>query len=119
VRGEPGTPPPAQRPPSVLESRRRGHSQKPDEIYELIETWYPTSPRVELFARQQRPGWAAWGDEVPAGKCLESFCSQGTPPGAAGEAVAASQVGGSPGGPAHTRTTRFPGLDFDSVRGPA
>jgi N6-adenosine-specific RNA methylase IME4 len=40
------------------------HSAKPDEVYRRIEQLYP-GPRLELFARKQRPGWHCWGDEIP------------------------------------------------------
>jgi len=43
----------------------REHSRKPDEAYERIER-YCDGPRLELFARHRRPGWAAWGDQLPA-----------------------------------------------------
>lgn len=39
------------------------HSEKPPESYELIEA-VSSSPRLELFARRQRPGWDVWGNEV-------------------------------------------------------
>jgi N6-adenosine-specific RNA methylase IME4 len=42
---------------------RREHSRKPDEQYERIEKMY-AGPFLELFARQERPGWTARGDEV-------------------------------------------------------
>jgi N6-adenosine-specific RNA methylase IME4 len=42
------------------------HSEKPEESFTLIEAVSP-EPRLEMFARKQRPGWAAWGNEVPAG----------------------------------------------------
>jgi N6-adenosine-specific RNA methylase IME4/ParB-like chromosome segregation protein Spo0J len=54
----------ANRPPSVINAPRREHSRKPDEVYELIERMYPELPKIELFARGQRPGWVAWGNEV-------------------------------------------------------
>ena len=57
-------PPPSARPDSVIEAPRREHSRKPDEVYGLIERMYPDLPRIELFARQVRPGWAAWGNEI-------------------------------------------------------
>jgi N6-adenosine-specific RNA methylase IME4 len=41
----------------------REHSRKPDEAIERIER-FCAGPRVELFARQTRPGWDSWGDEV-------------------------------------------------------
>lgn len=42
---------------------RREHSRKPDSVYPLIER-YCDGPRLELFARTQRPGWTAWGNQV-------------------------------------------------------
>lgn len=42
---------------------RREHSRKPDEVYGRIER-YATGPYIELFARQRRPGWTSWGDEI-------------------------------------------------------
>jgi N6-adenosine-specific RNA methylase IME4/ParB-like chromosome segregation protein Spo0J len=56
-RGEIPLPEPANRPSSVIEAPRREHSRKPDEAYELIERMYPELPKIELFARQARPGW--------------------------------------------------------------
>lgn len=41
---------------------RREHSRKPDEIYRRIEALC-VGPYVELFARQQWPGWTCVGDE--------------------------------------------------------
>jgi N6-adenosine-specific RNA methylase IME4 len=64
-RGDMPAPLPANRPPSVIEAPRREHSRKPDEAYELIERMYPDLPRIELFARQARPGWAVWGNQAP------------------------------------------------------
>lgn len=46
----------------IIEPRRE-HSRKPDCIYERIERLVD-GPYLELFARQQRPGWTAWGNEV-------------------------------------------------------
>jgi N6-adenosine-specific RNA methylase IME4 len=42
------------------------HSQKPGEVRDRIVTLMGDLPRIELFARQQAPGWDAWGDEVDA-----------------------------------------------------
>lgn len=41
---------------------KREHSRKPDEFYRRVES-YCDGPRVELFARQSRQGWASWGLE--------------------------------------------------------
>ena len=41
----------------------REHSRKPDEVYARIEQ-FCAGPYVELFARQRRPHWDSWGDQV-------------------------------------------------------
>ena len=71
-RGDMPHPAPCARPDSVIEAPRREHSRKPDEAYEIIERMYPELPRIELFARQTRPGWAAWGNEIGAEKGFTS-----------------------------------------------
>jgi N6-adenosine-specific RNA methylase IME4 len=50
---------------SVLSAPRGKHSEKPHEAYELIEQMYPELPKVELFARKARDGWARWGNQAP------------------------------------------------------
>ena len=42
---------------------RREHSRKPDCVHERIERLV-AGPYLELFARQRRPGWDSWGNEV-------------------------------------------------------
>jgi N6-adenosine-specific RNA methylase IME4 len=50
--------------PTVIIARKRRHSQKPDEMYGVIERCsYP--PRLEMFARGRREGWDSWGKELP------------------------------------------------------
>lgn len=63
-RGDLRCPDPEDRPSSVVMAPRAGHSVKPVEFYEVVERMYPLLERVELFARQTRPGWSAWGNEV-------------------------------------------------------
>jgi N6-adenosine-specific RNA methylase IME4 len=41
---------------------RREHSRKPDETYRRVEALCD-GPYVELFARQQWPGWICVGDQ--------------------------------------------------------
>ena len=53
---------PGRRQVNLLSTRKREHSRKPDEIYDIIEACSP-GPRLELFARHHRPGWDQWGDE--------------------------------------------------------
>jgi N6-adenosine-specific RNA methylase IME4 len=47
---------------NLLATRKREHSRKPDEIYDLIESCSP-GPYLELFARFKRKGWNQWGNE--------------------------------------------------------
>lgn len=64
VKGKPSVPLEADRPSSVLNAPRKKHSQKPEEVYALIEKMYPNHKRLELFATQRREGWEAWGNEI-------------------------------------------------------
>jgi N6-adenosine-specific RNA methylase IME4 len=47
--------------PSVRREKRKEHSEKPDWAYDMVEKYYPNTPKIELFARKSRPGWASWG----------------------------------------------------------
>lgn len=49
---------------TLITAPRTRHSAKPTALYDLIEQVSP-APRVELFARAQRDGWYAWGDQLP------------------------------------------------------
>lgn len=51
---------------SVIDAPTRGHSVKPDWQYELIESYFPNLPKIELNARRARDGWDAWGLEAPS-----------------------------------------------------
>jgi N6-adenosine-specific RNA methylase IME4 len=64
-RGNIPVPLPENRPDSVIEAPRKEHSRKPVQVYETIERMYPDLPKIELFARNSRPGWACWGYEAP------------------------------------------------------
>ena len=44
---------------------RAGHSAKPAEIYNLIASCFH-APRLEVFARDSRPGFDGWGDQYHA-----------------------------------------------------
>lgn len=62
VRGSLRTSPPGRRQVNLVSTRKREHSRKPDEIYDVIEACSP-GPYLEIFARFQRPGWRQWGNE--------------------------------------------------------
>ena len=63
VRGSMRTLPPARSQVNMIETRKREHSRKPDEQYDLIEACSP-GPYLEMFARHPRDGWDVWGDEA-------------------------------------------------------
>lgn len=47
---------------NLFATRKREHSRKPDEVFDIIEECSP-GPYLELFARFPRPGWNQWGNE--------------------------------------------------------
>lgn len=49
---------------SVIMSKIREHSQKPDEARDRIVQLFGDVPRIELFARQKVDGWDSWGNEI-------------------------------------------------------
>lgn len=62
VRGSMRTLQPGRTQVNLMSSRKREHSRKPDEIFDLIEDCSP-GPYLELFARFPRQGWDQWGNE--------------------------------------------------------
>lgn len=54
---------PGRRQVNLIATRKREHSRKPDEQYQLIEScsW---GPYLELFGRGSRPGWTVWGNQA-------------------------------------------------------
>jgi N6-adenosine-specific RNA methylase IME4 len=57
---------PGRRQVNLIPARKREHSRKPDEQYELIQSCSP-GPYVELFARGVREGWTSWGNQADQG----------------------------------------------------
>lgn len=51
--------------PEILFEPIGKHSAKPERIYDRIEALWRAAPRLELFARRRRAGWAAWGKQAP------------------------------------------------------
>lgn len=66
VRGSMRTLAPGRSQVNMIETRKREHSRKPDEQYELIEACSPGA-YLELFARYPRHGWTVWGNEAADG----------------------------------------------------
>ena len=48
---------------NLIVAPRREHSRKPDQIFTDIEALWD-GPYLDLFGRQQRPGWTVWGNEA-------------------------------------------------------
>jgi N6-adenosine-specific RNA methylase IME4 len=51
---------------NLLATRKREHSRKPDEQYDIIEACSP-GPFLELFARGARKDWMVWGNQADEG----------------------------------------------------
>lgn len=62
VRGSMRTLQPGRTQVNLFATRKREHSRKPDELYDIIEECSP-GPYLEMFARFKRPGWQQWGNE--------------------------------------------------------
>lgn len=62
VRGSMRTLRPGRTQVNILSTRKREHSRKPDELYDIIENCSP-GPYLELFARFRKEGWDQWGNE--------------------------------------------------------
>ena len=51
---------------TLISEARREHSRKPEKFYSLVESLCPVPKggRLEMFAREPRAGWVAWGAET-------------------------------------------------------
>ena len=49
----------------MIRALRGAHSEKPERALELIDSYFPTLPKIELYGRgESRLHWDAWGNEV-------------------------------------------------------
>jgi N6-adenosine-specific RNA methylase IME4 len=71
TRGNIPAPAPGKQWPSVIHAPRGKHSEKPEIFYELIESYFPNLPKIELYARRARKGWDCWGLEAPEAEAAE------------------------------------------------
>ena len=61
---------------TVFDWPRGIHSEKPNEMFSLVEKLSP-APRLEMFARRERLGWDVWGNEVESDLLVSSgTCSR-------------------------------------------
>ena len=72
VRGKVSPPVPPVRTSSLIEGRHLAHSKKPESVYFMLERQHPEKSKVELFARNEREGWAHWGNELPTNIEIEA-----------------------------------------------
>jgi N6-adenosine-specific RNA methylase IME4 len=67
VRGDIPCPAPGDQRNSLIMAPRGNHSAKPECFLEMLEAYFPTTPKIELNRRgPPRPGWKAWGNGVEA-----------------------------------------------------
>ena len=52
---------------TVMREPATYHSRKPVCAYEMLEDMFPDTNKIELFARNIRPGWLVWGNEIEEG----------------------------------------------------
>ncbi|MHA1287760.1 MAG: MT-A70 family methyltransferase [Candidatus Thorarchaeota archaeon] len=65
TKGKISPPIPENRKSSIINGKRTKHSKKPPIVHSYIERMYPDGIFMEMFARDRREGWGAWGNEVP------------------------------------------------------
>ncbi len=63
IRGKVRTLQPGRSQVNIIKTRKREHSRKPDELYELIEKC-SAGPCLEMFARGKREGWDVFGNQA-------------------------------------------------------
>lgn len=68
-RGDVAAPLPGTQPETVFSEKKTRHSAKPEYFAEQIERLYPDIPKLEMFCREPRAGWHAWGYEAGGASC--------------------------------------------------
>jgi N6-adenosine-specific RNA methylase IME4 len=76
---------------NIIITRKREHSRKPDEVYDLVESCSP-GPYLELFARFHRDGWAQWGNEIVEGNEYQRMAEKVYRPGSKRRGAGVQQV---------------------------
>lgn len=49
---------------TILREPATYHSHKPQCAYKMLEDMFPTAKKIELFARNHREGWDAFGNQI-------------------------------------------------------
>lgn len=58
---------------SVLFDVNAGHSVKPEALQDRLEKMFPTSKKLEMFARRVRVGWDCVGDDIDGSDIRDSL----------------------------------------------
>lgn len=77
TRGNFPAPVPGIQPRSVHHEKKTDHSAKPAWFAEQIERMWPDLPKIELFCRSPRPGWASWGNQANVSDDSQAKASTG------------------------------------------
>lgn len=56
---------------TVIREPSTFHSHKPEAVYRMLDDMFPTTRKLELFARNQKKGWDCWGDQTDMFKEIE------------------------------------------------
>lgn len=56
---------------TVFTEKSTAHSKKPECAYSMIENMFPAAKKLELFARAERKGWDALGNDIGTGDIRE------------------------------------------------
>jgi N6-adenosine-specific RNA methylase IME4 len=104
VKGKPPCPAPGTQWASVIDGAMGAHSAKPECFLKMIETYFPTLPKIELNRRgPPRLNWDAWGNEAEQPQESESSHSHpGAPQMGAGTEGAPDVILQSPASPGQT-----------------
>ena len=66
TKGDIPAPAPGTQADSLIEAPVGKHSEKPEAFFNMVEVYFPTLSRLEMFARgEPREGWDQWGNEAP------------------------------------------------------
>lgn len=49
---------------TVMREQSTKHSKKPECAYEMLENMFPNANKLEMYARNTRPNWDSWGNQV-------------------------------------------------------
>ena len=61
---------------SVCLAENMGHSAKPEDLQDSLETMFPKARKLELFARRIRPDWTCLGNEICNGEDIRVSLSK-------------------------------------------